>query len=117
MNKGLLCRQGPRLNSLVTSYKTETRVLNSKKAVRTQASFDKECLSILREINTKISLTNAKVENLVERVDSLYEELQDCEFAAYSFPQEDDPQFSEYIDDEEVPIDNSQVSVCDRPLV
>ena len=30
-----------------------------------------------------------------------------------SLPHEDDPQFSEYIDDEEVPIDNSQVSVCE----
>ena len=53
------------------------------------------------------------MENLAERVDSLYEEPQDCEFAAYSCPQEDDLQFSEYIDDEEVPIDNSQVSVCE----
>ena len=45
----------------------------------------------------------------------MYEDPQDCEFAAYSFPQEDNPQFSEseYIDDEEVPIDNSQVSVCE----
>ena len=96
-----------------TSNKTEKRVSSSKKAVPTQASFDKECLSILREMNTKISQTNAKVENLAERVDSLYEEPQDSEFAAYSCPQEDDLQFSEYIDDEEVPADNSQVSVCE----
>ena len=53
------------------------------------------------------------MENLAESVDSLYEEPQDCEFAAYFCPQEEDLQFSEYIDEEEVPIDNSQVSVCE----
>ena len=69
-----------------SSNKTEKRVSNSKKAVLTQASFDKECLSILREMNTKISQTNAKMENLAERVDSLYDEPQDCEFAPRGRP-------------------------------
>ena len=50
------------------------------------------------------------MENLA---DSICMKNRRTEFAAHSFPQEDDPQFSEYIDDEEVPIDNSQVSVCE----
>ena len=36
--------------------------------------FNKECLSILREMNSNISKNNEKVEKLSQRVDALYEE-------------------------------------------
>ena len=52
--------------------------------------FNKECLLILREMNSNISKTNDRVEKLSERVDALYEQDTCTEYDYY-----DDP---EYVD-------------------
>ena len=46
----------------------------------TPAGFNKECLTILREMNSEISLTSDKVEKLSDRVDTLYDDYEQSDY-------------------------------------